>query len=199
MAETEKLIRWAGLAYLLAGISLIVHVLLHPVGADAAASQNGLWLPAHVIGFIGFVLGMFGLLGVFARQLPAFGRGGVAAFILAFAGQTMTAGVVFFDSFLVPVLGRDAPSLLSTSGAIFMGPPGLVILIAGILVTVGFIALGAATLRAGLLPKGGAALLIAGSWFGLGPIVSHYAFVIGGLLFGAGTAWLGLGLWSRPK
>ena len=199
MAETDSLIRWAGLAYLLAGISLIVHVLLHPVGADVAASQNGLWLPAHTIGFIGFVLGMFGLLGLFARQMQAFGRGGVAAFVVAFAGQTMTAGVVFFDSFLVPVLGKDAPALLSPTGSIFMGAPGLVIVLAGVLVTAGFIALGAATLRAGLLPKGGAALLIAGSWFGLGPVVSHYAFVLGGLLFGAGTAWLGFAIWSRPK
>lgn len=158
-----------------------------------------MWLPAHAIGFVGFVFGMFGLFGLFARQLDAFGGLGVAAFILAFAGQTMTAGVVFFDSFLVPVLGRDAPSLLNTSGPIFMGPAGLVIIVAAILVTVGFIAFGAATLRAGLLPKGGAVLLILGSWFGIGPTISHYAFVAGGILFGLGSAWLGYAVWSRQK
>lgn len=199
MASTENLIRWAGIANLLAGVSLIIHVILHPVGADAAASQSGLWLPAHTIGFFGFILGMFGLLGLFARQSGAFKGGGVGAFLLAFAGQTMTAGVVFFDSFLVPVLGKEAPSLLSTNGPIFTGAAGLVIIAAGILVTIGYIAFGAATIRAGLLPKGGAALLIAGSWFGIGPVISHYAFVIGGIVFGAGTAWLGYGLWARPK
>lgn len=199
MADSEQLVRWSGVAFLMAGITLIVHVLLHPVGADVAASQSPMWLPAHAIGFIGFVLGMFGLVGLFARQLRVFGRGGVAAFVVAFAGQTMTAGVVFFDSFLVPVLGKDAPSFLSTTGPIFTGLPGLIILIAGILVSVGFIGFGAATLRAGLLPKGGAALLIVGSWFGLGPLVSHYAFVVGGILFGAGSLWLGYGLWSRSK
>ena len=199
MASKENLIRWAGFANLLAGLSLIVHVVLHPPGSDAAASQSPLWLPAHVIGFIGFVFGMFGLVGLFARQIEALGRGGVTAFILAFTGQTMTAGVVFFDSFLVPVLGKDTPALLSTSGPIFTGPAGLVIIVAAILVTMGFIGFGAATFRAGLLPKGGAALLIVGSWCGLGPIVSHYAFVAGGILLGLWTAWLGYGLWSRSK
>lgn len=199
MASRENLVRWAGLANLLAGLSLIVHVVLHPLGVDAVASQSAMWLPAHTIGFIGFVFGMFGLVGLFARQLEAFGRLGVAAFILAFAGQTMTAGVVFFDSFLVPVLGRDAPALLATTGPIFMGPAGLIVILAAILVTVGFIAFGAATVRAGLLPKGGAALLILGSWFGIGPTISPYAFVAGGLLFGLGSAWLGYAVWSRPK
>lgn len=199
MASTEDLIRWAGASNLLAGATLVLHVLLHPVGSDAVATQGALWYPSHVIGFAGFVLGMFGLVGLFARQAGAFGRGGVAAFAAAYAGQTMTAGVVFFDSFVAPVLGRDAPAVLALQGPLFGGPVGLVILVAGLAVTMGFLGFGVATLRAGLLPKGGAVLLIAGCWFGLGPIVNHYAFVVGGLLFGAGSAWLGYALWAAPK
>ena len=196
MERPMRLVRWAGVANLLAGVTLIIHALLHPQGTSAAATQESLWLPAHVIGYIGFILGMFGIVGLLAGQIGALKSGGVAGFAMAFAGQTITAGIVFFDSFVAPVLGRDAPSLLDTQGPLFGGPVGIVVIIGGLLVTIGYITFGIATMRAGVLPRWGALLVVLGSWFGLVAAFSHIAFVVGAVIFGIGNVWLGYGLWS---
>src|SRR5258708_6327083 len=131
--KTSNTLRWGGLAYLLAGLSLIL--------------QQG-----H---------------------------------------ELLDGGAAFLNAFIKPV----APQLTSPGSPLFMGPAGLVILLAALLVTVGFILFGVSLWRAGMW-RLAALLVIVGSWFGLAAVFSTPLFDVGGILFGVGNAWLGLGLWS---
>jgi hypothetical protein len=67
---------------------------------------------------------------------------------------------------------------------------------------------GAAVLRAGRLPRGGAWLLIAAALTNVlgilamiitGGTLGAWVFVVPTVLFGLGWAWLGYGLWSESR
>jgi hypothetical protein len=104
------------------------------------------------------------------------------------------------NTFIVPVFRAQARDLLGSPpaepGPLFGGPLGLFVLFSSVLVTLGFILLGVATARAGVLPTAAAWLVVVTAWFGIAAIFSPVVFAIAGALFGAGNAWLGWAIWS---
>src|SRR5262245_46488453 len=143
--STAAMIRWGGLSYLLAGVSLILQQGYELVDA----THSSTWVALHVIGYIGLGLGIVCLFAVMAVQLEHLSGMGRLGFILGALGNALTGGAAFLNAFVVPV----APDLAKTTGPIFTGPAAGVILVAALLVTVGFVLFGIATLRAGVLPQ----------------------------------------------
>ena len=189
--KTSNTIRWGGLAYLLAGLFLILqqgHELL------AGGATTGLWVALHVLGYFGLSLGLIGLVAIFLYSKDQIGTLGKWGFILGFLGNSLNGGAAFLNAFIKPV----APQLTTPTSPLFMGPAGLVILLAALFVTVGFILFSIALWRADLW-RWAALLVILGSWFGLAAVFSTALFDIGGIIFGIGNAWLGLSLWSADK
>jgi len=205
--SSSSLIRWSGLGLLLAGLFLV----LQQVFALASPDPTGIgWVAVHTLGYFGLVFGLLGLVGAHSVQRDRISRAGTIGFILAFIGNGLTAGAAFLNTYIVPVLSTEAPDLLgagpSDPGPLFGGPMGMVLLLAGLLVTPGFILFGIATVRAGVLPKWAAWVVVLTSWFGLTASFSPELFGISGALFGLGSAGLGYGVWSgaseaagRPK
>src|SRR5258708_38097955 len=138
--KTSNSLRWGGLAYLLAGLSLILqqgHELL------AGGATTGLWVALHVIGYFGLSLGLIGFVAIFLHARDQVGGMGKWGFILGFLGNSLNGGAAFLNAFIKPV----APQLTSPGSPLFMGPAGLVILLAALLVTVGFILFGVSLWR----------------------------------------------------
>ena len=200
----SELIRWSGLALLLGGVCIALFVLvLYPVGGffGAGPVHHPAWVPAHSLHFAGALLTLVGLIGLYARQWARAGRLGLVGFLLALGGTAMFVGTGMLTAFVWPVLAAYAPATIESSGAVFAPPASLLFYFTVLSLIPGYVALGAATVRAGVLPRGGAVLLIVGVVLAIlppepvGP-VPWLGLVLGGVLFGAGEVWLGYALWS---
>jgi hypothetical protein len=176
------LLRQTGLLAMAAGASTFLAPILHPDDPGSAA-----WVPVHLLSFATLIAVLLVLVGVFVRQLPRSGRLGLAGFLAAFVGTSM-------------MLMEGREHLFSHDFG--QGTPvGLWQLIATSLVfSVGYILLGVAVFRAGVLPRGAGVLLAVG-----GPIVAFSppigipaVLLVGHTLFGAALAWLGYALFFSP-
>jgi len=183
------LIRRGGLLHLLSGLSLILLSVYDLAAPDPAGAARPL---IHSLGYLGLALGLLGLTAVYLVQQELAGRLGLAGYLLAFVGNVLTAGAAFLNGYVAPV----APELFAPTGPLFAGPAGLVILLSAVLVTAGFVMFGIATLRAGVLPRWAAILVVASAWFGLAAAFAPVAFHLGGILFGLGNAGLGYAVWA---
>jgi hypothetical protein len=181
--SSGALLRQTGPLAMAAGGSTFLSPILHPDDPASAA-----WVPVHLLSFATLIVVLLVLVGVFVRQFSRSGRLGLAGFLAAFVGTSM-------------MLMEGREHLFSHDFG--QGTPvGLWQLVATSLVfSVGYILLGVAVFRAGVLPRGAGVLLAVG-----GPIVAFSppigimaVLVVGHTLFGAGLAWLGYALWSDPK
>ena len=176
-----KLIRRSGILAIATGVSMVLVPFVHPENQQSAA-----WVSVHLLYFATLMGILLVLVGIFARQLQPAGRLGVAGFLTAFVGTAMGL-----------LEGRE--HLFSHDFG--QGTPvGLWQLILTALVsTIGYVLLGVAIAKAGVLPRGAGVLLAIS-----GPIVAFSApigvlavIATGHALFGAGLAWVGYALWTE--
>ncbi len=198
MKRTHVLVHWSGLAWLAAGALFPAYTLLHPAEEGAAAVLSSPWAAIHSLWFVGTLLTLAGLVGMYAWQAGTIGRMGTAGFVLAFTGTALILGIIFYDSYVVPVLAASAPALLDSGGALATAPA---LLAAGslgfVLVALGYLLFGIGAARAGALPRAASLLLVVGG--PLFPVGQALGPVIGtacALVFAAGLIWSGYVLWS---
>jgi hypothetical protein len=178
------LIRWGGLAALLAGAFFIVEALAVPFIGDVHWAFHMLDFPAHAflaVGLVGLCLwqkrqGRFGWLGTVGVSLIV-----IASVLIALGGLA----IVFIDGVL------KAPEEVLND---IVHPLELLVIIGAVL-------FGMATMNANVLPSGGALLIIVGalgffgiSFAGVGP---EWLISVAVAVLGAGWAWLGYALWSE--
>lgn len=65
--STTKLLRWSGLASIVAGVLFALATLLHPPSEDVPAILSTAWIPAHAIGWVANLLLLLGLIGLYGR------------------------------------------------------------------------------------------------------------------------------------
>jgi len=204
--STAKLIRWSGLALMLGGIAFAVRLITHPPGETAQYAFYPLWVPSHLIGSIALILISLGLVGLYLRQSEKVGRLGFIGFILAFAGVTLTAGaLIYLSVVLVPFLavqGLDSlvdpkgPLFASSAAQLAVGLPGLSLLLGVLLFAI-------ATLRARVIPRWGAWLVILAIPLGIvavvfvGTSLQGILQALAGSVLGLGLAAWGWALWSE--
>src|SRR5688572_1328052 len=95
----SKLIRWSGMASILSGISLILFAVFHPAREVTLALDSLSWGMEHQLGIVALVLMLFGLIGLYARQIEQSGRLGFIGFVTAFAGVALYMGGLFLDAY----------------------------------------------------------------------------------------------------
>lgn len=129
------------------------------------------------------------------------GQLGLIGFVLTFIGTAMFVGTGMLTAFVWPMIAVQAPDALGTDGAMFLPPAILALGPTAVVVTVGYIIFGLATLRAGVLPRWGTVLFVVGGVLGMGPPqplgpLPWAGLVLGGVVFGIGGIWLGYALWT---
>jgi hypothetical protein len=180
---SPSLIRWGGPATALAGALFIVEAVAVPFIGDSHWGFHALDFPAHAflaVGLLGFYL--------WQKGQERFGWLGTVGLILIVAASVVIAigglAIVFIDGVLgAPVGVLDA-----------IHPVELLVIIGAVL-------FGMATMHVNILPSGGALLLIVGalgffgiSFAGVGP---EWLISVAVAVLGAGWAWLGYALWSE--
>lgn len=158
--------------YRLSGITLIAGSLLILLGSIVGAIlfpghsstpqqvATASWQLVTLAEFLGSLLFVLGLPGMYLRQTERAGKLGLVGFVLFFLG-ILLQGVAFpaIQVTVLPWLGQVAPKLLTTNnlpGAVF-----LLLLLAGILQMIGSILLGIATIRARVFSRPAGILLLA--------------------------------------
>jgi len=186
---TEKLTRIAGLIGMVAGVCWGLYELGEVVGLVPIASDAALDLLTH--GAI-----VLAVIGLYARQAAPAGWFGAAAFVIYMIGQLVNQGMKAIFTLVAPVLAAQFPAAAEAVG----GQPawGVFTMAWTALTFSGPVLFGLATLRARVLPRWAASLLIAG------PILSLTRLLPlpgnpGAVLTALGIIGLSYGAWSTAR
>jgi hypothetical protein len=195
--SSTALCRASGLALLLGSPLLIIGIVsgeLFFSGSDPHQYLTPLWIIVTLIGMLGAMLLLMGFFGL----VPRVDRLGFAGIVLTFLGGFLLTMNLSIDLLVFPWLAQDAPRLLAAE------PPALLIftLVASVLFALGGIALGIASLRAGLLPRFAVVLLIIGVVLNLvatplSELISTIMNVVAFVFFALPFGWIGYVLLSE--
>lgn len=192
---SSNLIRWSGLAALVGGVLFAVLSILDLVlfggQADGAAAASGAWIIVEVAYIAAGVLIALGLVGLYVRQAQEAGSLGLIAFVVTFTGTVMLAGLDWSAAFFGPWLAEEAPELIEAdpSGTVAVG-----FFLTLVLAVLGWLLFGLASLRAEVLPRGSAVLLMVGAVLTFVLILLELPLEL--VVLGAAVAWMGYALWT---
>jgi hypothetical protein len=141
-----------------------------------------------------------GFLGLYLKQAKETGLLGFIGFLLAFFGSLLFMCIQYIETILWPIFTEHAKSLLEHEGAMFTDTVFTIFyLIMGYSLALGFIILGLATLRAKILSKWGALLMMIGGVVFSLVISVIIVRTVGIVLLSAGLVWLGWGIGKEDR
>jgi hypothetical protein len=187
----SNLIRWCGLAAILAGVLLSVAAILHIATETKNLSGSATTAPyalTWLLYLLGGVLLLLGLVGLYAHQSEASGILGLVSFLVAFLGTAFSVGSGWYQLFVAPSLAVEAPEALDAepTGMLTLG----FVLTFVVFLTLGWVLFGIAALRAGVYPRMAVILLMIGVVINFLP--THFTEFV----FNVAVAWLGFVLFT---
>src|SRR3712207_5508548 len=205
----SSLIRWAGLAALVAGIIFAGIQPIHPPDVLSSVT-TGEWAIITTLKTVMCLFFLLGIAGLYARQVGKAGWLGLAGFLLLTLSWWLQTVFVFAETFILPLLATTAPKfvdgVLGTLAAgraseVNLGAlPALYNLGVGIPYMLGGLLFGIATLRAGILPRWPAGLLaVAAALTPAAALLPHDIQRLAAIPVGLALAWLGYALWSERR
>jgi hypothetical protein len=204
--SSSTLYRLSGLALVLGGVIAAVFNVVNTVafpsnsnGFDPKVVTAAPWQIVSLLTFIGGVLILLGFPGAYLRQAKQSGVLGLIGFILLFIAGILLGLVIYIvDLLIIPYLATVAPKLLGANS----GPPALFVffIAAAVIVTLGALLFAIATLRAHVLPRMAAILLLVAMVINLITIaplpslLNNILSTAAPVLFNLALAWFGLAL-----
>jgi len=203
----SNLIRWAGLAAMLGGISYVVVGLFHPPNVPSSVTSTQ-WAIVHVVAMAMSFFGLLGVTGLYARQMKETRWVGLVGFVLLSLWLVLIMGFTFTEVFILPVLATTAPAFVEAwmgmlngyASTISLGTLSTVWTLSGPLYLLGGLLFGIATFRAGILPRWAAGLLAIGTV--LAPVAALLPLELQpkvAVPVGLALVWLGYALWSERR
>lgn len=203
--SAASLMRLAGLSAMVAGLCFLVIGMFHPVNEPSAV--NATWVNVHIAATALGFFGLFGMAGLYARQVEESGWLGLAGFLLFTVWMTLVCGFSFVEAFILPKLATESPAFIAGWMGMFSGAPSAVDLgilpmlwnISGPMFILGPVLFGIATFRARVFPRWAGALLAFNAVLvPLGALVpAEYQPKIIMIPIGLALAWLGYALWTE--
>ena len=195
--NNHPLIRWGGLAALMASIfSIAIEIALNVTIRSLAYGTAALtteWSVLYSLRLIAIMLLLLGLVALFARQSGNMSAFGNFSFVLASVGTLMIFGFAWALLFVFPAVAASAPAVLDKMA----GEPGIGIVLTLLMLTLGWLLFGSASLRAKIVPAGSAWMVMAGSILAL--VLNIMQIPFSWVIFDIGVIWMGWWLWSERK
>ena len=187
--SSSGLIRWSGLAAMVAGVLLLTAELLELLPAFDALpfselALTGIFTFQLTLYLAGLILLAVGLAGLYAHQSETAGPLGLAGFLVAFTGTVFFTGFFWANIFVAPALAAGAPEFLDQGGRF----PGFRLSL--LIYAAGWLLFGLASLKARVYPRAPAVVLIGGA------VLDLLGAPLSGLVIDAAFVWLGFVLFS---
>jgi hypothetical protein len=204
----STLMRLAGLSAIVTGLSIIVIGMFHPLNISSAVT-TATWVNVHIFATALGFFGLFGMAGLYARQVEESGWLGLIGFLLFSAWMTLVCGFSFVEAFIEPRLVTESPAFVASLMGMFTSMPSEIDLgilptlwnISGLLIILGPLLFGIATFRARVLPRwaGGLLALVAVLVPVGGMVPPEYQAKLIMIPLGVAVAWLGYALFSERR
>jgi hypothetical protein len=200
---TPKLIRWAGLSAMVAGIIFTAIQPAHP------PFNTSTFMIITSLKSSMPIFGLLGITGLYARQVEETGWKGLAGYLLLTIYFAVQMCISFIEPAVLPLLTTMAPAFVESvlqlsSGAgspTNLGGLTTVYSLLSVLYVLGSLLFGIAMFRARILPRWAAVLLaisgpLAGTMFALLP---YQLVQLTSIPIGAAMVWLGYALFSERR
>jgi hypothetical protein len=181
---------------------------IHPPDTLSSVT-TGSYAIVHYLGVTMCLFGLFGVAGLYARQVEASGWLGLAGYLLLSLFYVFTTAFQFTEALILPPLATVAPAFIEGFQGIVGGHasevnlgalPAVYSLTGFVGYVLGGLLFGIATLRAGILPRWAAGLLaIAAVSVIAAPLLGHPLDRILAVPMGVALAGLGIGLFSERR
>ena len=202
------LMRLAGVSAMVTGLSIIIIGMFHPLNIPSAVT-TATWVNVHIFATALGFFGLFGMAGLYARQVEESGWLGLIGFLLFSAWMTLVCGFSFVEAFIEPRLVTESPAFIASLMGMFTSMPSEIDLgilptlwnISGLLIILGPLLFGIATFRAHVLPRWAGALLALVAVLvpvgGMVPPEYQAKFIM--IPLGLAVAWLGYALFLERR
>jgi hypothetical protein len=203
----SNLYRWAGLSAMVAGILYAVIQFIHPHETISAVTTST-WTIVHIMTVAMAFFGLFGITGIYVRQVEETGWLGLVSFLLLSIWMVLVMIFAFAEAFIMPLLAPDVPkfvvgfiNMFGEGGSeVSLGSLTAFAPIGAVTYLLGGLLFGIATFRAGILSRWAAVLFAFGAVSSLpASMISHELARFSVLPVGLGLAWLGYALWSERR
>ena len=204
----SNLIRWSGLAAVVAGVIFAGIQPIHPPDVLASVT-TGAWAIITPLKTAMCLLFLLGITGLYARQANKAGWLGLAGFLLLGLSWGLQTAFVFAEAFILPLLATTAPQFVdAVLATIARGQPSTINLgalpalysVVGVAYMLGGLLFGIATLRAGLLPRWAAILLaVAATLTPLAAMLPHQIQRLAAIPVALALACLGYALFTERR
>jgi hypothetical protein len=200
---TPKLIRWAGLSAMMAGI---IFAAIQPVNLPVNSS---IFIIITSFKTSISIFGLLGITGLYARQVEETGWQGLVGYLLLTIYYAVQMCILFIEPTILPLLTTVAPTFVESVMQLSSGvgaPTNLdglttIYTTASILYVLGSLLFGLAMFRARILPRWAAALFaisgpLSGTMFTLLP---YQLVQLTSIPIGTAMVWLGYALFSERR
>jgi len=205
---TPKLIRWAGLSAMVAGIIFAGIQPFHP--PDVLASVNT--SPFIIITSLKTIMslfGLFGIAGLYARQVEESGWLGLVGYLLLTIFYAVQMCFSFVEPLILPLLTSVAPTFVESvlgmssgaGGPMNLGALATVYALVSVLYLLGLLLFGIAIFRARILSRWAAGLLACSGPLAIIMVIllPHQLERFAAVPMGFALAWLGYALCSERR
>jgi hypothetical protein len=118
----SKVIRWAGLAAMGAGILFMAIQAIHPLDVLSSVTTTR-WAITHYLSITMDFLGLLGMAGLYARQVEKSGWLGLVGCLLFSLFWAFSMAFHFAETFISPVLATEAPKFVAGLLGMVTEPP----------------------------------------------------------------------------
>ena len=203
-----KIIRWSGLSAIAAGLIFAGIQPIHP--PDVLESVNtSLFITVTILKTLMCIFGLFGIAGLYARQVEETGWLGLAGYLLLTIFYAVQICYAFAEPFILPLLTTVAPTFVESvmgmasgaGGPMDLGAFATIYLALSFVYLLGLLLFGIALFRARILSRWATGLLALS-----GPLtmimvalLPHQLERLAAMPMGFALVWLGYALWSERR
>lgn len=208
--SSSRLIRLGGLVALMGFVSVFIMETIYFFAlpdsvAPSVQARSSAFFVIELLYIIALLVAFLGFVGLYARQAEQVGVLGLISFVMSFFGFVSFFAVEWERTFILPILAQIIPNVMDhpdPSQTNLTQTFDAAQAISFLLLFVGWLLFGVATLRAAVLPRGAAVLLMVGAvlaaFWAVDPFGGIFELSGAGISFGyAAFAWMGYAVWSR--